>query len=120
MCEPTSVRHFCPAFEAIVGALGKFSDFAARNSEVMVALGTGFAVVTGAIVAMSIALKVMAVAASVAAAKLTLFGIALSATGIGAIVVDWVAGECVGVGCDEVGRIPQGSGNPGQRRNRRV
>jgi hypothetical protein len=76
-----------PAFEAIVGALGKFSDFAARNSEVMVALGTGFAVVTGAIVAMSIALKVMAVAASVAAAKLTLFGIALSATGIGAIVV---------------------------------
>lgn len=76
-----------PAFEAIVGALGKFSDFAARNSEVMVALGTGFAVVTGAIVAMSIALKVMAVAAALAAAKLTLFGVALSATGIGAIVV---------------------------------
>ena len=76
-----------PAFEAIVAALGKFSDFAARNSEVMVALGAGFAVVTGAIVAMSIALKVMAVAAALAAAKLTLFGVALSATGIGAIVV---------------------------------
>jgi hypothetical protein len=76
-----------PAFEAIVAALGKFADFAARNSEVMVALGAGFAAVTGAIVAMSIALKVMAIAAALAAAKLTLFGVALSATGIGAIVV---------------------------------
>jgi hypothetical protein len=76
-----------PAFEGMIVLLTKFIDFATRNADVLVALGAGFGVATGAIVAMSIALKVMAVAAAVAAAKLTLFGIALSATGIGAIVV---------------------------------
>jgi hypothetical protein len=76
-----------PAFEGLIILLTKFIDFATRNADVLIALGAGFGVVTGAIVAMSIALKVMAIAASVAAAKLTLFGIALTATGIGAIVV---------------------------------
>jgi hypothetical protein len=76
-----------PAFEGMIVLLTKFIDFATRNADVLVALGGGFAVVTGAIVAMSIALKVMAVAAAVATAKLTLFGIALSATGLIAIVL---------------------------------
>jgi hypothetical protein len=83
-----------PAFEVAIDLLQSFADFAERNSDVILVLGIGIGVFTGTVVAASIALKLYATAAGIAAAANTAFGISLSATGVGAIVV--VIGLAVG------------------------
>jgi len=76
-----------PAFQALIGILQGFADFVANNTDLVLTLGITLAVMTGTIVALSIAMKVLAVFTALAAVKLTAFGVALTATGIGAIVV---------------------------------
>jgi hypothetical protein len=76
-----------PAFEQIVGVLQRFADFAARNSDVVLGLGTGLGVITGLVIAASVAFKAYTIALGIATAANTAFGASLTATGIGAIVV---------------------------------
>jgi len=76
-----------PAFESMIKVLQKFADIISNNTDLVVTIGLTLAVMTGTIVALSVAMKVFAVVTALAALKLTLFGVALTATGIGAVVV---------------------------------
>jgi hypothetical protein len=76
-----------PAFEGMIKILQGFADFLGRNTQLILGVGIALGVFTGIIVAASVALKVYAIAASIATAANTAFGVSLSATGIGAIVV---------------------------------
>jgi len=78
---------FLPALENLVGLLGGLATFVENNTSLIVFLGTAFAVMTGLIIAAAIAMKIYAVNTAVATAATGLFGTALTATGIGAIVV---------------------------------
>jgi hypothetical protein len=76
-----------PAFEAAIGLLQKFADFVQKNTGLIVTIGITIGAMTGTVVLLSLAMKVLATVTAAAALKLTLFGVALSATGIFAIVV---------------------------------
>ena len=78
---------FLPALESLIGFLGGLATFVENNTSLIVFLGTAFAVMTGLIVAAAIAMKLYAVATTVATGANTAFSVSLSATGIGAIVV---------------------------------
>lgn len=83
-----------PVFEGLIGILQRFTDFAGENTGLIIGLGVALGVFTGIIIAASLALKVYAAAAAIATAANTAFGLSLTATGIGAIVV--VIGLLVG------------------------
>jgi hypothetical protein len=76
-----------PAFESMLKVLQNFADFLVNNSSLIVGIGIALGVFTGTIVAASVALKVYATVAAIATAANTAFGVSLSATGIGAIIV---------------------------------
>jgi hypothetical protein len=76
-----------PAFESMLKVLQSFADFLVNNSSLIVGIGIALGVFTGTIVAASVALKVYATVAAIATAANTAFGVSLSATGIGAIIV---------------------------------
>lgn len=76
-----------PVFELGVQALQKFADFAERNTDVILALGIGVGVFTGMIVAASLALKIFATAATIAAFATDTLKIAISTSGVLAIAV---------------------------------
>jgi hypothetical protein len=83
-----------PAIEGLIGLLGKFASFAENNTGLILGLGAAVATFTGIIVAAAIGMKLYATAAAIATAANTAFGISLTATGVGAIVV--VIGLLVG------------------------
>jgi hypothetical protein len=67
--------------------LQRFAEFLKNNTGFVVALGTAIAVFSGIIIAASVAFKVYAGAAAAASAANTAFGLSLTATGVGAIIV---------------------------------
>ena len=76
-----------PMFERLLGVLQTFADFLGNNVSLIVGVGVALATFTGIIVAASAALKLYAIAAAIATAANTAFGVSLTATGLGAIVV---------------------------------
>ena len=76
-----------PAIQFAADLLGKFATFAENNTGIIIGLGTAVAVFSGIIIAAAVSFKLYAGAAAVAAAANTAFGLSLSATGVGAIVV---------------------------------
>lgn len=76
-----------PAFEGMLKILQRFADFLVDNASLITGVGVALGVFTGIIVAASVALKLYATIAAIATAANTAFGVSLSATGIGAIIV---------------------------------
>ena len=76
-----------PTFERLLGVLQTFADFLGNNASLIVGVGVALATFTGIIVVASAALKFYAIVAGIATAANTAFGVSLTATGVGAIVV---------------------------------
>jgi hypothetical protein len=76
-----------PAIEGLIGLFSNLATFAENNTGLILGLGVAMGVFTGVIVAAAVAMKVYATAAAIATAANTAFGLSLTATGVGAIVV---------------------------------
>jgi hypothetical protein len=76
-----------PILEKILPYLQQFADWAGQNTDKIIAFGAAIGTFSTLILALAAGLKIASIASAVAAANITVFGVALTATGIGAIVV---------------------------------
>lgn len=82
---------FIPVLQAVLGPLQAFADFAQRNSALIAALAAAVLTFTGIMMGLSFGLKAVAIAAMIAELATKKFGIAMSTTGVLAVVAGFVA-----------------------------
>ena len=78
---------FIPVLQAALGPLQAFAEFAQRNSTLIAGVAAAVLTFTGIMMGLSVAMKAYAIAQTIATIATQRFGIALSATGVGAIIV---------------------------------
>ena len=78
---------FIPVLQAVLGPLQAFAELAQRNSTLIAGIAAAVLTFTGIMIALSVALKAYTVAQTIATLATTRFGVAMSATGVGAVIV---------------------------------
>jgi hypothetical protein len=78
---------FIPVLKAALGPLQAFAEFAQRNSTLIAGVAAAVLTFTGIMMGLSVAMKAYAIAQTIATIATQRFGIAMSATGVGAVIV---------------------------------
>lgn len=78
---------FIPVLQAALGPLQAFAEFAQRNSTLIAGVAAAVLTFTGIMMGLSVAMKAYAIAQTIATIATQRFGIAMSATGVGAVIV---------------------------------
>ena len=78
---------FVPVLQALLGPLQAFADLAQRNAGLIAAIAAAVLTFTGIMVGLSVAIKAYTIAQTIATIATQRFGIAMSATGVGAVII---------------------------------
>ena len=78
---------FIPALQSALGPLQAFANFAQKNSTLIASIAAAVLTFTGVMIALSAAMKLYAIAQTIATIATQRFGIAMSATGVGAVII---------------------------------
>jgi hypothetical protein len=77
---------FIPVLQAALGPLQSFAEFAQRNAGLIAAVAAAVLTFTGVMIALSTAMKLYAISSAIAKIATQQFGVAMSATGVGAVI----------------------------------